>query len=230
LGTSLVDELLGESSFRLDLILTQFYHTAYYTKLKEKKVVRVYRRNYQLGELLQKKSMKDCVYLIGCRAVGKSSIGMELAKRLGYEFLDTDTLIVGKKKASVATIVAEEGWQGFRKVENEVLSELRDRNHCVVATGGGAILHRDIWLELKKQGQVIWLTADLEILCERLRLDLYSETLRPSLTGKDICQELGDILIERKPLYRETADIVVDTGKMTVTEAVHFIEQQVVGS
>lgn len=172
--------------------------------------------------------MKNCVYLIGCRAVGKSSIGVELAKRLGYDFLDTDTLIVEKKDAPVTTIVAEEGWQGFRKVENEVLHELRGKDHCVVATGGGAILHREIWLELKKQGQVVWLTADLEILCERLRADLNSETLRPSLTGKDVCLELGEVLEKRNPLYRELADFVVDTGKMTVAEAVHFIEQQIV--
>ncbi|MBU0946836.1 MAG: shikimate kinase AroL [Proteobacteria bacterium] len=171
--------------------------------------------------------MNNCVYLIGCRAVGKSSIGLELAKRIGYDFLDTDTLIVAKKKSSVATIVKEEGWQGFRKLENEVLSELRFRQHCVVATGGGAILHRKIWQELKKLGQVVWLTAELAILCDRLRMDRNSESLRPSLTGKDICQELAEVLVKRNPLYRELADIVVDTGLLTVAEAVHCIEKQI---
>ncbi len=174
--------------------------------------------------------MKDCVYLIGCRAVGKSSIGVALAKRLGYDFLDTDILIAEENNASVATIVAEQGWQGFRKHESEVLSGLRGRNHCVIATGGGAILHRQIWLQLKKQAQVVWLTADLEILCERLCMDLSSETLRPSLTGKDICQELDEVLTERSPLYRETADLVVDTGKLTVAEVVHSIEELIVNS
>lgn len=172
--------------------------------------------------------MKDCVYLIGCRAVGKSSIGAELARRIGYDFLDTDTLIVEKKGAPVASIVAEEGWPGFRKVENEVLSELRGREHSVVATGGGAILHREIWLELKKQGLVVWLTAELDILCQRLRMDCNSETLRPSLTGKDVCLELAEVLQERNPLYRELADIVIDTGGMSVAEAVRSIERQMV--
>jgi shikimate kinase len=171
--------------------------------------------------------MKNCVYLIGCRAVGKSSIGVELAKRIGYDFLDTDALIVAKKNSTVATIVAEDGWQGFRKLESEVLSELSGRQHCVVATGGGAILHPEIWQELKKQGQVVWLHADHAILCDRLRMDRNSEALRPSLTGKDICQELGEVLAKRNPLYSELADIVVDTGILTVVEAVHCIERQI---
>ena len=170
--------------------------------------------------------MKNCVYLIGCRAVGKSSIGVELAKRLGYDFLDTDTLIVEKSKTSVATIVAEEGWQGFRKLEKEVLLQLKGYNHCVVATGGGAILHRSTWQHLKGQGEVVWLTADPEILCERLRMDNSSAALRPSLTGKDTCQELAEVLATRTPLYRETADFIVDTGKLTVGEAVRAIVQR----
>ncbi len=171
--------------------------------------------------------MAECVFLIGCRGVGKSSVGGELAQRLGYDFLDTDTLIEEKKKSSVASIVAQEGWQEFRKVENDVLAALKGRRRCVVATGGGAILHRDIWLELKKQGLVVWLTADLATLCDRLQGDKKSAMLRPSLTGKDICQELNDILTERSPLYEETADLVIDTGKLTVIEAVRAIELRV---
>ena len=174
---------------------------------------------------VKKTDMKECIYLIGCRAVGKSCVGAELARRLGYDFLDTDTMIVKKTGVSVASMVAEKGWQGFRKVESEVLSELGGRRSCVIATGGGAILHRELWGELKKQGLVVWLQADQEILCDRLRRDQNSETLRPSLTGKDICQELSDVLRERKPLYLETADLAVDTGKLTVAEAVHAIEQ-----
>ena len=170
--------------------------------------------------------MKNCVYLIGCRAVGKSSIGAELARRLGYDFLDTDTLIVEKGKVSVATIVAEEGWQGFRKREKEVLLQLKGRNRCVVATGGGAILHRRIWQELKREGEVVWLTADLATLCERLRMDSSSAALRPSLTGKDTCRELAEVLATRTPLYRETADFIVDTGKLTVVDVVRVIEQR----
>jgi shikimate kinase len=169
--------------------------------------------------------MEECVYLIGCRAVGKSSIGVELAQTLGYEFLDTDALVTEKLGCSVSDSVNREGWQKFRKLEEEILLQLTKRKFCVVATGGGAILHRDAWMRLKKQGQVVWLTADLKTLCDRISGDKNSEALRPSLTGNNICQELEGVLAERTPLYRETADVLVDTDKMTVSEAVEHIEK-----
>lgn len=169
--------------------------------------------------------MTECVYLIGCRAVGKSSIGVELAQKLGYEFLDTDTLVTEKLGCSVAESVRREGWQKFRELEQEVLLKLTERTSCVVATGGGAILHRGVWPQLKKQGLVVWLTADLKTLCERISGDQNSEELRPSLTGKNVCQELEEVLVERTPLYRETADCIIDSGSLTVAAAVRDIEK-----
>jgi len=168
--------------------------------------------------------MKECVYLIGCRAVGKSSIGAKLARRLGYSFLDSDSLITEKAGCSVAKIVARDGWKKFRELEEEVLLKLLERRSCVVATGGGAIVHRDLWPELKKRGVVVWLTADLKILKKRISADGQSESLRPSLTGESICRELEDVLAERTPLYAETADYTIDSGSLSVDEAVQQIE------
>ena len=169
--------------------------------------------------------MKESIYLIGGRAVGKSSIGAKLAHSLGYKFLDTDTLITEKCGYSVAEIVSSEGWQVFREYEKQVLSRLIPIKSCVVATGGGAILHRELWRELKNKAEVVWLMADSAILCARIAEDQLSAAQRPSLTGKDICQELEDILAERSALYRETADCIIDTGKMTIDEAVRKIIQ-----
>jgi len=169
--------------------------------------------------------MKESVYLIGGRAVGKSCVGAELARRLGCKFFDTDTLITDACGCSVADIVGCEGWQAFRHYEKLALSKLITLKSCVVATGGGAILHRELWLELKQHGMVVWLMADPSVLCKRIEGDHHSVVQRPSLTGKNICQELGDVLKERNPLYRETADYSVDTGKMTIDEAVREITQ-----
>ncbi len=174
--------------------------------------------------------MKDSVYLIGARAVGKSSIGLKLAARLGYEFLDTDILITKEQCCSVAEIVARCGWQAFRKFEKQVLEGLVPKKACVVATGGGAILHRDVWKKLRKHGIVVWLTADLHVLCDRIKGDLQSDTLRPSLTGKNVCRELEAVLRERNPLYSETADCIVDTGSVSVNDGVYIIEQALQGS
>ncbi len=169
--------------------------------------------------------MKKSVYLIGGRGVGKSSVGAKLAQKLGYAFLDTDTLITEECGCSVAEIVEREGWLAFREQERKVLLRLADKNSCVVATGGGAILDREVWQELKKHGKVVWLTADLTVLCERIAKDQYSHAQRPSLTGKDICQELKEVLKERDPLYRETADCVINSGEMVVYDIVEIIEQ-----
>ena len=169
--------------------------------------------------------MKKSIYLIGGRAVGKSSIGKKLAQRLGYKFFDTDTLITDKHCCSVAEIVSCEGWQAFREYEKQVLSRLIPMTSCVVATGGGAILHREQWRELKKTAVIIWLMADPAILCARIAGDQLSAAQRPSLTGKNIFQELKDVLTERNPLYRKTADCIIDTGKMTIDEAVPKIIQ-----
>ncbi len=168
--------------------------------------------------------MKENVYLIGCRAVGKSSIGKILAQRLAYVYLDTDTMITENHGQSVAEIVEEGGWQQFREYEKEVLQELQSWHQCVVATGGGAIVHSEVWPQLKKQGSVIWLTAGLDVLFSRIRSDQQTDALRPSLTGKDVCQELEDILAERSSLYKAAADYTIDTGVMDIASAVSEIE------
>jgi len=169
--------------------------------------------------------MKESVYLIGGRAVGKSSIGAKLARKLGYEFLDTDTLITDGCGCSVAEIVSCKGWEAFREYEKRVLCQLIPKKSCVVATGGGAILHRELWQDVKKKAKVVWLTAEPAVLCARIAGDQYSLLQRPSLTGKDICQELEDVLAERNPLYLETADCIIDTAKTTIDETVQAIAQ-----
>jgi len=167
--------------------------------------------------------MQESVFLIGCRAVGKSSIGKKLAEKLFCAYLDTDTMIVDSLGRSVAEIVKKDGWQRFRDQEKKVLQQLLEKERCVVATGGGAILHTAEWAELKKKGKVVWLTADPDVLCTRIRADARSDALRPSLTGKDICRELEEVLAERSPLYDAVADFSIDTGKMDVVAAVSEI-------
>jgi len=169
--------------------------------------------------------MKENVYLIGGRAVGKSSVGVKLAESMGYQFFDTDTMIVDASGSSIATIVSRGGWQSFREYEKQVLQSLLSQEASVVATGGGAILHREQWSELKQHGKVFWLMADYALLCKRIKGDCSSAAQRPSITGKDVCQELDVVLEERNPLYRETADYIIDSGKMTIDEVVESIVQ-----
>jgi shikimate kinase len=167
--------------------------------------------------------MKEIIFLIGFRAVGKTTVGRQLADHLGWSFLDTDALICAKKGATVNEIVKAEGWDGFRRCEQEVLQGLGEQGRSVIATGGGAILHRHLWLLLKDHGHVVWLTADPEVLCQRILADSGSAAQRPSLSGKAVCDEVREILALREPLYRESADIIVDTGRLSMEEILDCI-------
>lgn len=167
--------------------------------------------------------MKEIIFLIGYRAVGKTTVGRKLADRLGFSFLDTDILICEKKGATVNEIVSAEGWEGFRRCEQEILQGLIGQKRSVIATGGGAILHRHLWPELKEHGHVVWLTADPDIICQRIEADSATDTQRPSLTGKDVCTEVREILAVREPMYRETADNIINTDKLSVPEILDLI-------
>lgn len=167
--------------------------------------------------------MKERVFLIGFRAVGKTTIGKNLADRLGFTFVDTDTLICEKKGATVNAIVQAEGWDGFRRCEEEILQGLETRSRCVIATGGGAILHQQLWPVLKERGFVVWLTADPDVICQRIQADSVTDDQRPSLTGRGVCAEIREILAVREPLYRQAADLIVDTGKQGIAEIIDEI-------
>jgi shikimate kinase len=170
--------------------------------------------------------MDNRIFLIGYRAVGKTTVGRELARAEGLDFFDTDQIICQKRDSSIAAIVREEGWEGFRRMEREVLQDLAGRGSCVVATGGGAILHRDIWDMLKFRSLIVWLSASDEVLVDRFRQDAGSDENRPSLTGEGACVEFLDVLRQREPLYRATAHVEIDTGLLDVPGIVHRIQQE----
>jgi shikimate kinase len=169
--------------------------------------------------------MNGLIILIGFRGTGKTTVGELLARKVGCTFIDTDQRICQRKGASIKTIVGKEGWEGFRRCEEEVLRELADATGSVVATGGGAVLHRQVWPELKKNATIVWLMADTAVLMGRIRRD--NSDNRPSLSGKGVAEELVQILKEREPLYRDLAHFSVDTGRMKPDETADFICERV---
>jgi shikimate kinase len=169
--------------------------------------------------------MNGLIILIGFRGTGKTTVGELLAQRCGCPFVDTDQRICQIKGASITTIVEREGWEGFRRCEEEVLRDLADATGSVVATGGGAVLHRQVWPELKKYATIVWLTADTAILMQRIGRDAPDN--RPSLSGKGVVEEMAQILAEREPLYRELAHFSIDTGRLRADEAVDSILERV---
>ncbi len=163
------------------------------------------------------------IVLIGYRATGKSTVGRLLAENLGLPFIDLDQYLVQKMGRSIREVIAEKGWAYFRAREKEALLEMASRGPMVLACGGGAVLHEEEFTFLKKGTLVVWLSAQPETIAERLSRDSSTKENRPSLTGKNIFEEIKEVLISRLPLYRKFADLIIETDQQSPEEVVERI-------
>ena len=144
------------------------------------------------------------LYLVGMMGSGKSSTGRPLAEKLGYGFVDSDSVIAQLAGCSIPEIFQRDGEAGFRKLETQVLSAISEHHSLVVATGGGVVTRSENW-GVMHQGIVIWLDVEREQLLKRLEAD---STPRPLLQEADPAQALDRILNARRPQYGE-ADLTV---------------------
>ena len=159
------------------------------------------------------------IFLIGLMGAGKTTIGRQLASELSLEFFDSDHEIEKRTGVTIAHIFDIEGEEGFRKRETTVLDELTDKKGIVLATGGGAILKAENRQFLMSRGTTIYLYANIDTLLERTSKDRN----RPLLQTENPKAKLEELLGIRDPLYRETADIIIDTGKDSVRLALKEI-------
>ncbi len=146
---------------------------------------------------------KSNIVLIGMPAVGKSTVGVILAKIIGYQFVDTDLLIQANQGKRLSEIIEERGIDGFLDVENRVNAGV-SVTRSVIATGGSAVYGEEAMSHLKKIGIVVYLKADYETLSNRLRnIRQRGVTLREG-------QTLRDLYDERTVLYEKYADLIVE--------------------
>ncbi len=162
------------------------------------------------------------IILIGPMGAGKTTIGRQIAKVFSYDFYDSDREIEERTGASIPLIFDLEGEEGFRKREQNIITDLCTKQHIVLATGGGAILRKTNQDSLKRSGIVVYLSADIDDLLERTAKDKN----RPLLQADNPKAILKKILIEREPIYRQLADIILTTNKMTVHTAVKELENK----
>ena len=143
------------------------------------------------------------VTLIGMPGAGKSTLGVVLAKILGYEFLDSDLLIQKTEKRRLYEIIDQEGTVGFKATENRVNASIQT-DRTVIATGGSVVYCSEAMEHLKSIGKVVYLKISLESLAKRLgNLEKRGVLLKEGQTLKSLYEE-------RTPLYEKYADIVVD--------------------
>ena len=162
------------------------------------------------------------LYLVGMMGAGKTTVGRLLARRLKLRFVDSDHEIEKRCGVKVPLIFDIEGESGFRSRESLTLTELTALEGVVLATGGGAVLAADNRRRLADRGTVIYLRARPEDLYERVRQDRN----RPLLATPDPLARLQELYVQRDPLYREVADVVVDTGRQTVQSLARTLADQ----
>lgn len=155
------------------------------------------------------------VVLIGFMGSGKTAVGRRLARRLGYDFIDTDHLIEERVGMPIPEFFERRGEAEFRRVEHEVIKALAPARPSVIATGGGTFVQPANRDPLRRLGPVVCLVTSLETALERVARN----DNRPLASGKDAAARLGKLLEERLPHYR-TADVMVETDGLSVDQAV----------
>ena len=163
--------------------------------------------------------MADRVVLVGMRGAGKTTVGSELARRLGWRFLDSDAMIEDSTGNTVVEIFASWGEDAFRSEESRVLAEaLTEGGPAVVSAAGGTVLSATNRELMGRTGTVVWLRADPATLAARVG----SGAGRPLLDG-DPAGRLAELDAVRRPLYAEVADVIVDVDALDASTVVDKI-------
>ncbi|SMC29892.1 shikimate kinase [Andreprevotia lacus DSM 23236] len=151
-------------------------------------------------------------FLVGLMGAGKTTIGRALARATDHVFYDSDHEIEARTGVKIPLIFEVEGEAGFREREAAMIDELSTLKDIVLATGGGAVINPQNRAHLRARGTVIYLRASVD--------DLYARTMhdrnRPLLQTENPKQRLRELFEVRDPLYREVADLIIDTSRQTV--------------
>jgi len=164
--------------------------------------------------------MKNIV-LIGFMGSGKSTIGRLLAQKLNYDFVDTDALVEAKTKQQIKDIFEKRGEPAFRQIEAQVVAEVAKAEGKVIACGGGVILNSKNIQALQKNGLIVYLKAEPEVLYGRVK----GSEIRPLLNVPDPEARFYEIFSERCLHYEKAADLIIDITELKPSEIVRKITE-----
>jgi shikimate kinase len=162
------------------------------------------------------------IALVGMPGCGKSTVARHAARQLGLGFVDTDHEIEARIGVSIRDFFATHGETAFRDVESEVVSDVVQRQGCIIATGGGAVLREQNRHALRGRCTVVYLRSTPEDLARRLRNDLK----RPLLQGSDPVRRMRELYRDRDAHYRDTAQFILETGRPSVPTLVNMLLMQ----
>ena len=156
------------------------------------------------------------LYLIGYRGSGKTTVAAELARLLGWKWLDADEEIERRAGKTIQEIFASSGEPSFRDLEAAVVADLAKLGSQVIALGGGAVLREENRVAIRASGKVVWLQASPGVLFERISNDASTAERRPNLTAGGGLAEVERLLAIRAPIYAACADLTLDAeGSLT---------------
>ncbi len=168
--------------------------------------------------------MTERIFLIGFMGSGKSSIGERLAQRMGWQFVDTDRLIEATHHTTIAQIFAQQGENAFRAIECEVLAQLLQQRHIVVATGGGMACKQENIEKMNAAGTTIYLQASSENLANWLKSERQNRPLIAQQSEEQLLPYIVQTLSQREKFYQQaTFTICVDQNYTTDNEMVSRI-------
>lgn len=158
----------------------------------------------------------DNIILIGMPAVGKSTVGVVVAKRLGYRFIDTDILIQEEEGKLLKDIIAEKGIDGFLEIEDRINANVIAK-HSVISPGGSVVYCENAMKHYKEIGKIVYLKASFETIRRRLK-----NARRRGVVLKD-GQSLKDLYDERVALFEQYADVIVCEDGLKLEETIENV-------
>ena len=164
--------------------------------------------------------MKTSIALIGFMGTGKTAVGKVLARKLGKEYVELDSLIERKAGKTIPEIFQQEGEKAFRELEIMVAKEVSGRENVVIACGGGVVLNKINIDRLRKECLIVCLTASPGVILQRTSNSIKE---RPLLNVGNRMREVRKLLELRKPFYEQAADITIDTSKLDIDSIVKQI-------
>lgn len=163
--------------------------------------------------------MKDNIVLIGMPGCGKSTVGVVLAKALGYRFVDSDLVIQDQTGLLLSEIIESKGLEEFNRIENEINSSL-DYHRTVIATGGSVVYGKEAMEHLSSLGKIVYLELSYTTLCERIG-DLTARGVSIH-EGQTFCE----LYEERLPLYEQYAELTINAEHLSIREIVHLLQDK----
>lgn len=178
-------------------------------------IIHIFERIIENSRKIQAKTLFDRnIQLIGFMGVGKSTVSACLGKMLAMETIEMDSFIEEKEGMKISQIFETYGEEYFRNCESNTLIELRSKDHAVISCGGGVPLRANNVELMKKNGYIVWLTAEPDAVFDRVK----NSTERPLLNGHMNVPYIADLMESRKQKYNAAADLVIDTTGKEIVE------------